>query len=335
MKKWDVFISHASEDKELVARPLSSYLQRAGIKVWLDENELTIGDSLREKIDEGLAQSRFGIVILSKHFLAKEWPQRELNGLVALEEGGYKVILPVWYQISKRELSAYSPILADKLAADASNGVRYAVKKLLPVLLDPRYGGPATQAPNLSRRLASLIDTSKETSMVRDFLEANPLILARRGNHFAKRNIVISQPLLFGSRKADFCVGCPQYTSMELSWTFCLLAPLLMDAPFSAKGVPAPAIESSVLQLSNLLQSAWKEPEFTHELLSKSRIIAGDEFLHNPGGFAGVVFAGRRDALEGAGQHLRKYSEALPKGICLTTYDSLVDAAQDLTDDPD
>jgi hypothetical protein len=88
MKKWDVFISHASEDKELVARPLSSYLQRAGIKVWLDENELTIGDSLREKIDEGLAQSRFGIVILSKHFLAKEWPQRELNGLVALEEGG-------------------------------------------------------------------------------------------------------------------------------------------------------------------------------------------------------------------------------------------------------
>jgi len=68
---WDVFISHAGEDKESVARPLTRILEEHGLRVWLDENELHIGDSLERKIDEGLAQSRFGVVILSKHFLRR------------------------------------------------------------------------------------------------------------------------------------------------------------------------------------------------------------------------------------------------------------------------
>ncbi len=58
MKQWDVFISHASEDKKAVVLPLADALKKAGIKVWLDQQELRIGDSLREKIDEGLAKSR-------------------------------------------------------------------------------------------------------------------------------------------------------------------------------------------------------------------------------------------------------------------------------------
>ena len=58
--------------------------------MWLDRFELRVGDSLRERIDESLAQSRFGIVILSPSFLAKGWPKRELNGLFALEESGRK-----------------------------------------------------------------------------------------------------------------------------------------------------------------------------------------------------------------------------------------------------
>ena len=87
MKRWDVFISHASEDKTEVAAPLANALRRGGVKVWLDRQELRIGDSLREKIDEGLSESRFGIVILSPHFFQKGWPKRELNGLMALEEG--------------------------------------------------------------------------------------------------------------------------------------------------------------------------------------------------------------------------------------------------------
>src|SRR2546430_2140891 len=98
MKRWDVFISHASEDNESIVEPLANCLRSAGLKVWLDRQALHLGDSLREKIDEGLSESRFGVIVFSKHFLEKGWPKRELNGLMALEEDGRKVILPVWHE---------------------------------------------------------------------------------------------------------------------------------------------------------------------------------------------------------------------------------------------
>jgi hypothetical protein len=123
-KKWDVFVSHASEDTEAVAVPLADHLSRAGLRVWLDEHVLSVGDSLREKIDEGLAASRFGVVIVSPAFLRKRWPARELNGLFAIEESGTKVILSVWHQVSKEQVAQYSPILADRLAADTAKGLR-------------------------------------------------------------------------------------------------------------------------------------------------------------------------------------------------------------------
>ena len=85
---WDVFISHAWEDKETIARPLAKALEAKGLKVWFDEFTLTVGDRLRRSIDRGLAGCRYGIVILSPHFFAKEWPQKELDGLVQRENRG-------------------------------------------------------------------------------------------------------------------------------------------------------------------------------------------------------------------------------------------------------
>ena len=72
--QYDVFISHASEDKEEIARPLYKCLIAAGFRVWLDEFELTIGDGLRRSIDHGLANSKYGVVILSSEFFKKHWP---------------------------------------------------------------------------------------------------------------------------------------------------------------------------------------------------------------------------------------------------------------------
>ena len=116
-KDYDVFISHASEDKEHLVRDLAEKLRGRGYSVWYDEFELTIGDSLRRKIDQGLANSRYGIVVLSPAFFAKEWPQRELDGLVAKEVNAReKVILPIWHKMSKDEVASYSPTLADKMA---------------------------------------------------------------------------------------------------------------------------------------------------------------------------------------------------------------------------
>ena len=76
----DVFISHAHEDKADVARPLTEALTERGLSVWLDEHELRIGDSLLRKIDEGLASSTFGVVVLSPDFFDKRWPRREWMG---------------------------------------------------------------------------------------------------------------------------------------------------------------------------------------------------------------------------------------------------------------
>ena len=77
---------------------------------------MTVGDSLRQSIDDGLAHSRYGIVILSETYFKKFWTSKELNGLFAKQEEGKKVILPVWHNISKDKVKEYSPILADMLA---------------------------------------------------------------------------------------------------------------------------------------------------------------------------------------------------------------------------
>ncbi len=113
---WDVFISHASEDKAAVATPLASRLRALGLTVWLDDAELRIGDSLRRKIDAGLVNSRFGVVILSKAFFAKDWPQYELDGIVSRSAAGVQNLLPIWHKIDRDEILEISPTLADKIA---------------------------------------------------------------------------------------------------------------------------------------------------------------------------------------------------------------------------
>lgn len=119
-REFDVFISHASEDKDEVVRPLAHALKNGGLKVWYDEFELKIGDSLRRKIDSGLARSRFGIVVFSKVFLAKGWTNYELDGLVIKAVDGEQVLLPIWHNVTKKEIIDYSPSLADKLARNTS-----------------------------------------------------------------------------------------------------------------------------------------------------------------------------------------------------------------------
>ena len=106
----NVFICHASEDKDDFVRPLAEILKTHHLDVWYDEFTLIVGDSLREAIDRGLANSKFGIVVLSPHFFRKRWPQRELNGLVAREIAeGRRVVLPVWHCIDRDAIIRHSP----------------------------------------------------------------------------------------------------------------------------------------------------------------------------------------------------------------------------------
>jgi hypothetical protein len=129
---YDVFICHASEDKDSFIRPLAEELRKSHLEVWYDEFSLTVGDSLRESIDMGLAKSRFGIVVLSPNFFKKKWPQRELNGLVAREmDETNNVILPIWHNVSQKDVLRFSPPLADRKAIDTKKGLKAVCAELL------------------------------------------------------------------------------------------------------------------------------------------------------------------------------------------------------------
>lgn len=126
----DVFISHASEDKDAFARPLADALIAEGVTVWFDEYELRLGDRLRATIEDGLRRSRYGAVILSHNFFAKRWPQLELDGLFALEIGA-KRILPIWHRLTAEEVRKYSPILSERLAVSTDRGLDVVVRSIL------------------------------------------------------------------------------------------------------------------------------------------------------------------------------------------------------------
>lgn len=115
-KSWDVFISHASEDKELFVRPLAVALRSLGVSVWYDEFSLRLGDSLSRSIDKGLSSSSFGLVVISPHFIKKPWSEYELRGLISREIEEDRVILPIWHGVTRRQVVEFSPPLADKVA---------------------------------------------------------------------------------------------------------------------------------------------------------------------------------------------------------------------------
>lgn len=129
---YDAFLSHASPDKDEIARPLDAELTERGLRIWYDEAVLRVGDSLRERIDAGLVKSRFGIVILSPAFFASGWSRHELNGLAAraiAEDRG--LILPLWHNVSKDQVMAFSPPLADVVAISTANRTIAEIANLL------------------------------------------------------------------------------------------------------------------------------------------------------------------------------------------------------------
>lgn len=132
--QWNVFISYAGEDKQAVADPLHAALRDAGLAVWYSDTALKLGDSLRKKIDEGLARSRFGVVILSQSFFKKKWPQKELDGLVAREREGVKVVLPVWYGLTVDQLEKYSPTLAGVIGIEWERGIGEVLREISDVV---------------------------------------------------------------------------------------------------------------------------------------------------------------------------------------------------------
>lgn len=107
-----LFISHSSKDKFFV-RNLAEKLVSEGVKVWIDEAEIKVGDSLLQKISEGIKDSDYLVIVLSQSSVNSNWVQKELQMAMTKEMMGNRIILPILIE------SCEIPIfLNDKLYAD-------------------------------------------------------------------------------------------------------------------------------------------------------------------------------------------------------------------------
>lgn len=119
--QYDVFLSHASEDKDEVARPLLEALEELGLTVWFDELKIKVGQSIRQEIETGISGAKFGVVVLSPSFFAKQWTQAELDALFDKKMAtDQNLILPIWHRVTKEEVASHSPLLAGLLALNTS-----------------------------------------------------------------------------------------------------------------------------------------------------------------------------------------------------------------------
>lgn len=136
--EYDVFISHASEDKEDFVDEFVQELKEREIKVWYDKSQLGWGDSMRKKIDSGLKKSRFGVVILSPSYIAegKYWTKAELDGLFQLESINGKKILPIWHKLTKKDVINFSPIIGGKFAMNTASFTAKEIVEELKKILD-------------------------------------------------------------------------------------------------------------------------------------------------------------------------------------------------------
>lgn len=138
-EKYDFFISHASEDKELFVRPLAEELIRRGYTIWYDEMSLGIGDSLVQSISDGVKNSMYGIIILSNNFFKKKWTKKELEALINKEViTDNNLIFPIWLNLKLVDVYHFSPLLVDKVAISANeneiNKVVTALEKRIQVV---------------------------------------------------------------------------------------------------------------------------------------------------------------------------------------------------------
>lgn len=196
-KKYDIFISHASEDKDAIVRPLATILERLSVRVWYDEFSLQLGDSLTATIDRGLQESRYGLVVLSKAFLSKQWPEYEYRSLMTREIDGERVILPLWYDVTKEDVKSFSLYLADIMALPISRAnfgkiVPAILKKVRPdIYQELRMRGVLRKAvaegtPKLAKMSEIKSATTKQSKLTKQQLIRSKAVYYGIGRHLNK-----------------------------------------------------------------------------------------------------------------------------------------------------
>lgn len=136
-----IFISHSHYDKQFVRR-LARDLRFHGIRVWVDEAELNIGDSLIQMISDAIETSEYFAVVVSSHSVESKWVLKELQIAMTEEiEGQRVVVLPLL--VDDCDLPAF---LTDKVYADFrspdqyEDGLRRVLRRLGVTALAPKTG---------------------------------------------------------------------------------------------------------------------------------------------------------------------------------------------------
>lgn len=321
-RTWDLFISHAREDKETVARPLAVELRRGGARVWLDEQELRIGDSLTEKIDEGLAQSAFGVVVLSKAFFNKHWPRRELAGLRAREENGRKTILPVWHGVNKATVAEFSPILADALAADTSSGIDHVAELVLDVVFADTSHAPSKRRPTAVRRLVELLESPPDTQALVAFLRIHG-----RRTYLGWGGAEQLQPFRLGAVEFDAHAA---YVGHGARLTMVTFTPVWAD-PFETDPAGAPVIHSAIADAVTVMRSVAhrvrNDAGEQEQVRSALRPYGLGRYGPADPEVDFILYGGRRRYIDADRARHDAWSRLRDVGDAITvrTYDSLID----------
>jgi hypothetical protein len=313
---WDVFISHASEDKADVVLPLARELERAGLRVWLDVHELGIGESLLTEIDEGLANSGFGVVVLSPAFFAKSWTRSELNGLFAMEQSHGKRILPVWHRVQKPDVAKFSPILADRMAGSTENGIAALAQELVRAVLASGVDTPAVSAPTRVLLLQRLLADDPAPEALRGFFARQPEIIAA-GLHIWGYPVV-RESITMGPFTFDLAARTvPQGTSGETDWY--LLSFLSPRARITDDGGQMTA----EIHREHTRAGEFRSWLTANEAAARESLQSPD--TSEPPSVNLIAVAGRRASLTDLDRNLVRELGDHP--IKLRTYDWLVDAA--------
>ena len=255
--EWQYFISHASEDKALVATPLAHYLRSVGFTVWYDDFTLRVGDSILGSIDRGLAGSRFGVVVLSPAFFSKPWPQRELAALVATATGQERRVLPVWHRLDARAVAAASPLLADLKAVSTTQGLHVVAEEIVRASYPERIGAlpvsnaAAEQSPDLAagrEALRQLLDGHGQRADVLLLLSAYQSLLQQLAGYWP---LVVPASKLDSAIPFDFAIVEPHGVTGPIALTLVVLGPTEDDASLpqlvasieEAFGPPVPFLE--------------------------------------------------------------------------------------------
>lgn len=112
-----VFLCHASEDKALV-RQMAKDLTANGVDVFYDDWCITYGDSIRQRIDEGLQDCTHFVVLLTENSLTKPWVNAEIDAGFVQKLAGKCRFVPLRYQLS---IDDVPPLLAGIYAPEIND----------------------------------------------------------------------------------------------------------------------------------------------------------------------------------------------------------------------